>query len=132
VRLNRAEFNAVAGFEAEGGALIGYALERQTVVALTGPIDFVADRERLATVENGHPLMGRVTAMGCAGSALLAAFLAIEAEPWVASAAALLVFGIAGEVAGAAAEGPGSFAVAMLDALHALDAATIVQRAKVQ
>jgi hydroxyethylthiazole kinase len=132
VRLNRAEFKAIAGFAPEGGALIGYALERQTVIALTGPIDFVADAERLASVENGHALMSRVTAMGCAGSALLAAFLAIEREPWLASVAALLAFGIAGEVAGAAAKGPGSFAVAMLDALHALEPATIARRAKVQ
>lgn len=132
VRLNRAEFKAVAGFEPEGGALMGYALERQTVIALTGAIDFVADGGRLVTVENGHPLMGRITAMGCAGSALLAAFLAIEAEPWLASTAALIAFGVAGEVAGRDAKGPGGFAVAMLDALYALEPATITERAKVQ
>ena len=43
----------------------------------------------------------------------------------------VLLTGVAGEVAAAKAEGPGSFAVAIIDALHRLDAATIVSRAKV-
>ena len=33
-----------------------------------------------SAIENGHPLMGRVTAMGCAGSALVAACLAVEPD----------------------------------------------------
>ena len=40
-----------------------------------------------------------------------------------AAAAALLIIGVAGELAGEQAEGPGSFAFAIIDALHNLDAA---------
>ena len=50
----------------------------RTVVALSGETDLITDGERVATVANGHPLMAKVTAMGCAGSALLSACLAVE------------------------------------------------------
>jgi hydroxyethylthiazole kinase len=91
----------------------------------------VTDGARLITVENGHPLMGRVTAMGCAGSALAAACLAVENDALNATAAALLWLGVAGEVAGAGARGPGSFATAIVDALYDLDRATLIERARI-
>ena len=53
--------------------------------------------------------MARVTAMGCAGSALVAAFLAVESDPLRATAAALLTLGIAGEIAARARERAGQF-----------------------
>ena len=42
-----------------------------------------------------------------------------------------MVFGVAGEIAGARATGPGSFAAAMLDAIYALDGEVLVQEARV-
>jgi hydroxyethylthiazole kinase len=131
IRLNSAEFIALAGVEPDGDTLIRYALDTLAVVALTGEIDLVADGARHVSLENGHPLMTRVTAMGCAASALSAAFLAVEGEPLTATAAALTAFGIAGEVAGARASGPGSFAAAILDALYDLDSDTLIERARV-
>ncbi|MEM7042374.1 MAG: hydroxyethylthiazole kinase, partial [Pseudomonadota bacterium] len=67
------------------------------VVAVTGAIDHITDGERTLSVENGHPLMTRVTALGCTSSAVVAAFLAVEPEPLVAAALGLAVFGLAAE-----------------------------------
>jgi hydroxyethylthiazole kinase len=131
IRLNGPEFTALAGAEPEGETLTRYALERLSVIALTGAIDMVTDGARLITVENGHPLMGRVTAMGCAGSALAAACLAVEDDAVNATAAALLALGVAGEVAAAGSRGPGSLTVAIVDALYDLDRATLIERARV-
>jgi hydroxyethylthiazole kinase len=131
LRLNRAEFSALAGHAATPDTLTAYAADNSLTVALSGEADWVADSERLATIANGHALMAKVTAMGCAGSALNAACLAVEPDAWRASAAALIIVGVAGEVAAARAAGPGSFAVAILDALHNLDAPTLVAHAKV-
>lgn len=133
LRLNQAEFAALAGGAPDAKAKVArYAAAAQrTVVALTGESDFVSDGRRLATIANGDPLMAKVTAMGCAGSALLAAFLAVERDAWKAAAAALIAFGVAGEIAAARSRGPGSFAVEILDALHALDSETILAKAKV-
>ena len=85
----------------------------------------------MVTIANGHPLMARVTAMGCAGSALTAACHVVENDAFVATAAALILLGVAGEVAGVRARGPGSFAVEILDAVYGLDRATVIQHAKV-
>jgi hydroxyethylthiazole kinase len=131
IRLNRAELVALAGTEPDGDALTRYALETLAVLAVTGPVDQIADGARQIALENGHPLMARVTAMGCAASALVGACLAVEGDALTATAAALLAFGVAGEVAGETASGPGSFAVGILDALHALDRDILMQKAKV-
>jgi hydroxyethylthiazole kinase len=131
VRLNRAEFAALAGCEGSREALAKFAGARKLAVAMSGETDLVSDGRRTATIANGHPLMAKVTAMGCAGSALIAACLAVETDAWRAAAAGLLLFGIAGEVAAREAKGPASFAVAIIDALYALDAADLIQRARV-
>ncbi|WP_114393478.1 hydroxyethylthiazole kinase [Oleisolibacter albus] len=90
------------------------------VVAMTGAVDYVTDGDRLLAVENGHPLLGLVTATGCTVSAIVAAFLPLSNDPVMAAAAALAVFGLAGEQAAAGAAGPGSFRVGLLDALYQL------------
>jgi hydroxyethylthiazole kinase len=130
VRLNRAEFAALAGRDAAGDAPGEFAQAQATIVALTGDVDLITDGERRIAIANGHPLMGVVTAMGCAGSALLCAALAVEADAWLATVAALAAFGVAGEVAAQTAHGPGSFAGAIIDALYRLDRATLRARVK--
>jgi hydroxyethylthiazole kinase len=131
VRLNCAEFSALAGSEPTRAALAAYARDKKTVLGLSGETDWVSDGERLAAIANGHPLMGKVTAMGCAASALVAAGLAVEPDAWRATAGALVIIGVAGELAAAKAEGPGSFAVAIIDALHNLDGPALIARARV-
>jgi hydroxyethylthiazole kinase len=131
VRLNRSEFAVFAGSAWSERGLRAYALETGAVMGLTGEIDLVTDGERLARIANGHPLMAKVTAMGCAESAVVAACLAVEPDAWRATVAALTLFGVAGEIAGARATGPGSFAAAMLDAVFALDGDVLIGEARV-
>jgi len=127
VRLNRTEFAALADAQTPAE----FARAHGTVVAVSGETDLVADGTRAVTIANGHPLMARVTAMGCAGSALVAACLAVEPDALLAAVAALTMLGVAGECAAENAQGPGSFAAAILDALSNLDAVTLRARAKV-
>jgi hydroxyethylthiazole kinase len=131
VRLNRREFAALAGGDGAGKAPARFAKAHKTIVALTGDSDVVTDGRRAATIANGHALMGLVTAMGCAGSALLCAALAVEADAWRAAVAALVALGVAGEVAALSVPGPGSFASAIIDALYKLDRATLRARTRV-
>ena len=131
IRLNATEFRTLAGAEAERETLMRYALEKLTVLGVTGEADLITDGARVTTVENGHLLMTQVTAMGCAASALTAACLAVEDDAQAATAAALLAFGVAGELAGESAKGPGSFALAFIDALHGLSADRLLARARV-
>jgi len=132
LRLNRAEFTALTSGEPDGEALRRYALDALTVIGLTGETDVVTDGTRVAAIRNGHPLMSRVTAMGCVASALVAACVAVEGDAWLATTAALLAIGVAGEGAAAHARGPGSFATEILDALDRLERDVLLARAKVQ
>lgn len=120
IKLNPSEFRALSGNEPMVEHVGSFALETVSIVALTGPSDLVTDGLRNVLVDNGHPLMAKVTAMGCAASAVAAAFLTVEREPLVALAVSLLLMGIAGERAGLEAKGPGSFVAAFIDALAAL------------
>jgi hydroxyethylthiazole kinase len=131
LRLNRAEFGVLSGGKTDDAALARFAKSKRTVVGLTGERDLVRDASRIATIANGDPLMARVTAMGCAASALVGAALAVEPDAWTAVTAALVAIGVAGEIAAARARGPGSFAVEILDAVHSLDRAVLLERARV-
>lgn len=127
IRMNAEEFATLSG----GGSPQDFAASWGTIVAITGETDIVSDGSRTFSIANGHPLMGRVTAMGCSESALVAAALALEPDPLKAVAAAVLIVGVAGNIAGEAANGPGSFGVHILDALFNLDRAALRARARV-
>ncbi len=94
------------------------------VVAITGKVDYVTDGHRVAAIESGHPLMTRVTGLGCSATAVIGGFLAVAADAFAATVAGLTVFGVAGELAAAQAQGPGSLQLGLLDALYGLEEAT--------
>lgn len=131
VRLNAAEFGPLFGGDPADKVAARVAEACGTVVALTGDNDIVTDGARRAVIANGDPLMALVTGMGCAGSALVCAALAVETDAWLATNAALIVLGVAGEVAAEATHGPGRFASWIIDALHSLDRTTLRARLKV-
>lgn len=131
VRANAAEFGALIGGEANPEALDRFALDNITVAACTGATDLVTSGAKRARIENGHEWMAQVTGIGCAETALIGAFVAIEDDEFVAAAAGLLTMGVAGEIAATQAKGPGSFAVSLIDALAALDAASIETKARI-
>ena len=106
-------------------------LAPEIVRAETGPVDRITGRGRQIQIANGHPWMAEVTGLGCAAGAAIAAFAAVENDPVHASAAALLAFGVAGELAAAASRGPGSFAVAFIDALTSLTTADLTKTARI-
>ena len=76
-------------------------------------------------MSNGDVRMTKVTALGCAASAIIGAFLAVEPDPLLAAATGLAVFGLAGERAAAETPGPGSLRVRIVDQLALLDEATV-------
>jgi hydroxyethylthiazole kinase len=90
----------------------------KTVVAITGPVDVITDGDTVVRCRNGHPLLATVTGTGCAATTSIAAFAAVTADPLEAAAAGLALFGLAGEVAARKAQAPGSFQVALVDALY--------------
>lgn len=77
-----------------------FAKETGAVIAITGAIDIVADREKAYCIRNGHPMMSSITGTGCQLSAMSAAFVAANPDhPLEAAAAAVSAMGYAGELA---------------------------------
>lgn len=107
-----------------------------SVVAVSGPVDLLTDGERVIRIANGDALLTRVTGGGCALGAVMAAFLGAARSTDIpaldAVAAASLVYTRAAENAAAVSAGPGSFAVALLDALANLDPADVIAAAHVE
>lgn len=108
---------SVREVEVEAGRL---AREMGVVVAVTGAVDYATDGKRALRVSGGHPLMKRITATGCALSAMSGAFLAVEEDSLAATGHALACMSVAGEIAGGQAQGPGTFRVQLLDSLYNL------------
>lgn len=106
----------------DDGAAAATQLAQQhgCTVAVSGPVDQLTDGRRTVRIRNGHPLMTRVTGVGCALGALIAAAAAVEPDPLVAAATATGALTLAADQASAEHPGPGSFAVALLDRLAAL------------
>lgn len=123
--------DSVAGAEDARQAAADLAKTYGMVVAVTGAADFVTDGSRTAVIDNGHPLMSRITGTGCGASAITGAFCGVEKDAFAAAAGALVTFGIAGEIAARNDPGPGSFQMRLLDALDAVDSATIRECARV-
>lgn len=107
------------------------ARRHNTVVCISGATDYVVDKEQQIAVSNGAPLMTRVTGMGCTATALVGAFVAVSDNPFLATAHAMTVMGIAGEMAAERCSGPGSLQVGFLDALHQLGEEDLRGRARV-
>ncbi|MBV9130591.1 MAG: hydroxyethylthiazole kinase [Verrucomicrobia bacterium] len=136
VRGNLAEVSVFAGLEWGGkgvdwrgdlkdpGEIVGKAARQIgcTVVG-SGKIDYVSDGERLFSIANGHPLMVRVTGMGCVATSIVAAFLAVQPLPLVAAVHAMAFIGIAGEWAAerARTEGTGTFRMKFVDSLDKVE-----------
>jgi len=81
---------------------------------------------------NGHEMMGRVTGTGCTATVIIGAFLAVSPDPVEAATTGLAYFGLAGEKAAAKALSPGSFQIALLDALYEMKEEDVRGGAKIQ
>ncbi|MDL2307111.1 hydroxyethylthiazole kinase [Desulfovibrio sp. OttesenSCG-928-C06] len=93
------------------------AIRYQTIVALTGEVDFITNGRESLSVHGGHVNLTRITGAGCALSGIVAAFLGCNnTDRLGAVAAACQMMKTAGQDASRHA-GLGSFAVALMDSL---------------
>ncbi|KAL8167170.1 hypothetical protein V2J09_008669 [Rumex salicifolius] len=107
------------------------AKETGAIVAVSGAVDIITDGEQVIGVHNGVQMMQRITATGCAVTALITAFVSLDPPNALqATVSALSVFGLAGEIGMDQAKGPASLRVHLIDALYGLDEATVRTRVK--
>jgi hydroxyethylthiazole kinase len=102
------------------------------VVSVSSATDLVVDGQSVARIDNGRPLMARVTGSGCSASALTGAFAAVNPLAFEAAAHAMALSGICGEIASELALGPGSYQAHFLDVLHAIDEEQMKKRLRMK
>ena len=112
--------DSTAGSEQAVEAARGLAQRTGAVVAVSGVVDYVTDGTAVVAVRGGHALMTKVTGVGCALGATMAAFAAAQPDRLRAAVSASAMYAAAGERAARDASRPGSFAPAFLDHLYAI------------
>lgn len=124
--------DAIHSVDEAADAAIVLARELDTTLAITGEVDLITDGVRVCKVYNGHELMGYVTGVGCAATALIGAFLSVDRDSVEAATTALAYFGLAGEKGAAGAKAPGSFQITLLDAIFSIDETTLQEGARIR
>lgn len=89
-----------------------------SVVCVSGTVDVIVSGNDRIFVSNGHPLMQQVTGLGCTATAIIGAFIAVETDAFKATAAAMTLLAISGQLAQKISEGPGSLQLQLLDKLY--------------
>jgi len=107
------------------------ALQTGAIVVISGEEDFITDGQTVRSVKNGSKLMPKVTGMGCTATAIVGAFAAVNPNLLIAATHAMVVMGVAGEIAARKADGPGTMQLYFLDELYNLTAETLAERAKI-
>ncbi len=145
IRGNAAEILALAGHTStirgvdsllDTDYLIDHARAISTtlnaVIAVTGVEDIVSDGTRCLGVRGGDAMFRHVTGTGCAASAIVACFAAVQNDYVHAAAQALAYYGIAGMEAARLAKGPGSFQVELFDALQNIQLPIVQQTVNIR
>jgi hydroxyethylthiazole kinase len=111
-------------------ASIGLSKQFNCIVSISGEVDIITDGNNIIKIFNGHPMMPKVTGLGCTASALTGAFAAVNSNTLIAAAHAMALMGIAGEIAAEISVGPGSLQMHFLDSLYLINGSKIKERLK--
>ena len=122
--------DAADSVEAAALTAIYLATRYNAAVAVSGPVDYLTDGRTSLTAANGHEWLTRVTGVGCALGALMAAFAAVTRNGLEAATAATAMLTVAADQAAATTSGPGTFAPALLDRLASLTPAELASAAR--
>ncbi len=133
IRGNASEIMAMAGLDvvSKGAdsvhdaddaleALRSLAKSKKCVACVSGPRDTVSDGQRTIRLRGGHPMMPKVTGLGCTATAIIGAFCAVNKDYLEATAHAMVIMSTAGKLAGQDAPGPGTLQYRFYDALYCL------------
>ena len=103
------------------------AIKTKSIIVVSGVTDYITDGTNVNTVTFGSPMMARLTGMGCTSSALVGAFAAVNTNMLEAATNAMMLMGIAGQLAAQYSKGNGSLQVNFLDELYNFDDKSIAR-----
>jgi hydroxyethylthiazole kinase len=136
IKGNSAEIGTLAGVDAEVKGVEAMSVEGDPVqiaqmlaknegstVVITGKQDIISDGTDTYLVNNGHEMMGSIVGTGCMAASVIGCFATVEENSTFASTAALVCFGIAGELAAKSerSKGPGTYKEIFYDEVYNLN-----------
>ena len=111
-----------------------FAQTTDSIIAITGAIDLVADSDTCYVIYNGRKEMGKITGTGCQLSGMTTAFVTANPDHALeAVAASVCTMGLAGEIAWRhmeASDGNATYRNRINDAIYHMDGATLEKGAK--
>lgn len=87
------------------------------VVVVSGKTDLIVNASNSLMLDYGTPLFTKVVGMGCSLTALIASFLTVNRDFFLAAVHTMALFGLVGELTAPQSTGPGSFYTKLLDNL---------------
>lgn len=147
IRGNMSEIKIIAGLaetikgvdsvaSAEDGEEVAQELSRklQSVIAITGKQDIIAQNNRILRIDNGNSMLSQVTGTGCMATSLIACFCGATDDWFTGTAAGVMTMGMAGEVAKESlgpGKGIGTFRIGIFDAVSLMTRESFIKYGKV-
>lgn len=133
VDANAADVVTEANVAEQAAFAKAYAAQLGCILAITGPIDLVADSTRCFAIRNGRPEMEKITGTGCQIAGMMAAYLVANPDAQLeAAAASVALMGVAGEIGWEnmlPGDGNSTYRNRIIDAIFNMDAETLEARA---
>ncbi|MXQ53360.1 hydroxyethylthiazole kinase [Shimazuella alba] len=109
------------------------AKQLQTVIAVSGEVDYITDGTQEAQITNGTELLTKVTGTGCMTTALIGCCLGAGIPPFTSAITSLLVMGLVGEWAEGLVEADnvGSFRTYLFDGFAKMNNQWLQKKGKV-
>ena len=95
------------------------AHKHKSIIAISGEIDYIIGIDAINENYYGDELMTRVTGMGCALGAVIAAFAAVEPDRFLATNVAIAFYTLVAQDARCRADKPAKFRTEFIDSLFA-------------
>lgn len=107
------------------------------IIAITGAIDIVADSKKAYIIQNGHPMMSKISGTGCMLTSLIGAFCAANPNNLLdATATAVCAMGLCGELAfekmNLNDSGTASLKIYLIDIMGKMDSLMLKASAKIE
>lgn len=102
-------------YEEKKGLAIEVSKKFKCITVITGKEDIITDGGKVYIVENGTPLLAKITGTGCMTASLISTCCSVTENYLLASLLGVLIMGICGELATIENRGLGSFKVKLFD-----------------
>lgn len=102
----------------EAGKIL--AEKYNAIICISGEVDYIISSKKIASIKNGHPLMTKVTGLGCTSTALIGAFISNRSDFFESAISAVALLSVVGELVEKKSNGPGSLQLNIIDMLYSI------------